>query len=115
MLEVHRERAAALPLVVAEVRGVDACVHGDPYCPCQDGDTCHYEGDDPMRCPTTDVIGCTACHYGAAYAFDVEGARVGIVSCKRCGAALLLQPVLDVMSLHDDQCWDSKWPYASVL
>ena len=22
------------------------CPHGDPYCPCQDGDLCHYEGPD---------------------------------------------------------------------
>lgn len=29
------------------------CPHGDPCCPCQDGDTCHYEpsGDTPaMAC-----------------------------------------------------------------
>lgn len=24
------------------------CPYGDPTCPCQDGDPCHYEGDDPM-------------------------------------------------------------------
>lgn len=28
------------------------CPHGDPTCPCQDGDACHYEGDDPMQPPT---------------------------------------------------------------
>lgn len=27
------------------------CPHGDPTCPCQDGDPCHYEGDDAMACP----------------------------------------------------------------
>jgi len=30
-----------------------ACPHGDPSCPCQDGDSCHYEpsGDTPaMAC-----------------------------------------------------------------
>lgn len=27
------------------------CPHGDQTCPCQDGDICHYEGDNPMRCP----------------------------------------------------------------
>lgn len=26
------------------------CPHGDPTCPCQDGDSCHYEGPDPMFC-----------------------------------------------------------------
>lgn len=25
------------------------CKYGDPSCPCQDGDSCHYEGDNPMR------------------------------------------------------------------
>lgn len=25
------------------------CKYGDPTCPCQDGDECHYEGDNPMR------------------------------------------------------------------
>lgn len=46
------------------------CVHGDPTCPCQDGDWCHYiaypeaptpEGQLAMRCPTTGIIGCEAC------------------------------------------------------
>lgn len=27
------------------------CPYGDPYCPCQDGDPCHYEGDDAMNAP----------------------------------------------------------------
>ena len=27
------------------------CKYGDPYCPCQDGDPCHYEGDNPMTPP----------------------------------------------------------------
>ena len=27
------------------------CVGNDPHCPCQDGDLCHYEGDDPMEVP----------------------------------------------------------------
>lgn len=29
----------------------EACKYGDPYCPCQDGDPCHYEGDNPMTPP----------------------------------------------------------------
>jgi len=27
------------------------CKYGDPYCPCQDGDMCHYEGPNPMPAP----------------------------------------------------------------
>lgn len=27
------------------------CKYGDPYCPCQDGDSCHYEGENPMAPP----------------------------------------------------------------
>ena len=38
-----------------------ACLHGDPTCPCQDGDSCHYTGNDPSRCPTTGIVGCTRC------------------------------------------------------
>ena len=29
------------------------CKYGDPACPCQDGDTCHYEGENPMTPPYT--------------------------------------------------------------
>jgi len=28
-----------------------ACPYGDQFCPCQDGDLCHYEGPDPMTPP----------------------------------------------------------------
>lgn len=27
------------------------CKYGDPACPCQDGDTCHYEGKDAWPKP----------------------------------------------------------------
>ena len=27
------------------------CKYGDPTCPCQDGDICHYEGENPMSVP----------------------------------------------------------------
>lgn len=37
------------------------CPHGDPTCPCPDGLACHYQGADPMPCPTTGIVGCTAC------------------------------------------------------
>lgn len=30
--------------------GERTCPHGDPTCPCQDGDGCHYEGVDAMPC-----------------------------------------------------------------
>lgn len=39
------------------------CPHGDPYCPCQDGDPCHYEwaGDTPpmdcVHCMTAPIRG----------------------------------------------------------
>lgn len=47
-----------------------ACVHGDPTCPCIDGDGCHYEaapdaptesGKKPLHCPTTGIVGCEVC------------------------------------------------------
>lgn len=28
--------------------GGKPCKYGDPLCPCQDGDACHYEGENPM-------------------------------------------------------------------
>ena len=40
------------------------CLHGDPTCPCRDGDVCHYEphGDTPAaRCPRSSRIGCRQC------------------------------------------------------
>jgi len=27
------------------------CKYGDPFCPCQDGDMCHYEGPNPWSPP----------------------------------------------------------------
>lgn len=45
---------AALGMAVLQMKQIieaRACPHGDPTCPCQDGDTCHYEGPDPMFCP----------------------------------------------------------------
>jgi hypothetical protein len=26
----------------------EPCKYGDPFCPCEDGDQCHYEGENPM-------------------------------------------------------------------
>jgi hypothetical protein len=42
-------------------RALFTCPHGDVTCPCQDGDPCHYEGVDPMPCPTTETAGCATC------------------------------------------------------
>lgn len=33
-----------------------ACKHGDPTCPCQDGDLCHYEGMDAWCAPLRLVV-----------------------------------------------------------
>lgn len=30
------------------IEEVGACPYGDSCCPCQDGDPCHYEGENPM-------------------------------------------------------------------
>lgn len=40
--------------------------------------------------------------YSAARAFDAEGARCGIVTCKRCAAAILIDPAddFDAMARH---------------
>ena len=34
---------------------MSACKYLDPTCPCQDGDTCHYEGDNPWSVPSDRV------------------------------------------------------------
>lgn len=31
------------------------CKYGDPFCPCPDGDMCHYEGPNPMPAPARKV------------------------------------------------------------
>jgi hypothetical protein len=35
------------------------CKYGDPFCPCQDGDPCHYEGENPMTPPARIESGST--------------------------------------------------------
>ena len=37
--------------VVRRLRG-RRCPHGDPWCPCPDGDSCHYEGEGAWGEPT---------------------------------------------------------------
>lgn len=32
------------------------CKYGDPTCPCQDGDMCHYEGENPSSVPSEYVL-----------------------------------------------------------
>lgn len=75
----------------------EPCKYGDPYCPCQDGDLCHYEGENPMS-PDSDV---------AAYARRVRDIdsehrsphaleKVAFVTrpalfCGACGAAVMQQ------------------------
>ena len=36
---------------ILELRQHSGCKYGDPFCPCQDGDMCHYEGPNPMTPP----------------------------------------------------------------
>jgi hypothetical protein len=36
------------------------CKYGDALCPCQDGDMCHYEGQNPMK-PPVEFERCTVC------------------------------------------------------
>src|ERR1017187_8060869 len=36
------------------------CKYGDPFCPCQDGDQCHYEGINPMK-PPNEYQSCPKC------------------------------------------------------
>ena len=48
--------AVALPAIEAHYSALAAvrrerCPHGDETCPCQDGDQCHYDGENPMPCP----------------------------------------------------------------
>lgn len=46
------------------LRACGPCPHGDPFCPCLDGDVCHYTATDEtpaMRCPRTGIVGCVEC------------------------------------------------------
>ena len=35
--------------ILSEADAAKTCKYGDAFCPCQDGDSCHYEGKNPMR------------------------------------------------------------------
>lgn len=50
-----RDRWAKDGVETLQLTAPPACKRGDPSCPCQDGDPCHYEGDNPMTPPA--VIG----------------------------------------------------------
>lgn len=52
-------------------------------------------------------------HPGDATVVSAEGARVGLVTCSRCGATLLLDPRdldrgLDVVEMHE--AWHEEYP-----
>jgi len=46
--------------------GGKKCKYGDPTCPCQDGDMCHYEGPNPMKPPKLfaegAIVQCETCY-----------------------------------------------------
>ena len=50
LLETLRVRAKSA-LRLANNPKNTRCPYGDLFCPCQDGDPCHYEGGDPMPPP----------------------------------------------------------------
>jgi hypothetical protein len=52
------------------------CRHGDPYCPCQDGDTCHYAGPDAWPPPPTVEL---SCHCGETLAVPVTRDRARVL------------------------------------
>jgi hypothetical protein len=63
---------------------VISCPHGDPTCPCVDGDSCHYEPPDPCPCPNPPHERCDTnlhCH--------VEGCRYEMTDQDGCGLAKL--------------------------
>jgi hypothetical protein len=49
--EVHERGwlCAKCQITIPARTGVRPCKYGDPTCPCQDGDMCHYEGEDPWH------------------------------------------------------------------
>jgi hypothetical protein len=51
---------------------------------------------------TTGVTSTRRQNYSDAVAIQAEGLRVGIVTCLRCGSAVLLSDVTDSLSLHDE-------------
>lgn len=72
------------------------CKYGDPYCPCQDGDTCHYEGKDPMA-PSAGAQGETQADCAAALSMarDWLGASARERASRRMQATPLIQSLAD--------------------
>jgi hypothetical protein len=62
------------------------CPHGDPTCPCQDGDLCHYEADHDTPAMTCTSPDCTA----------------GCRDLQRATAGIDLDPTLDQLAAVDD-------------
>lgn len=65
---VGLEGFGLLPDQIDDEVAADVCPHGDPTCPCPDGDPCHYvSGPGPRgwtyaeRCPRTGLIDCDRC------------------------------------------------------
>jgi hypothetical protein len=46
------------------------CKYGDPTCPCQDGDLCHYEGKDAWPIPKCPKCGVSFRSYWPVDRFD---------------------------------------------
>ena len=61
------------------------CKYGDPTCPCQDGDMCHYEGPNPW--PPREIE-CLKCHCGVfSFVLFSRKAQTWRIVCEGCGAA----------------------------
>jgi hypothetical protein len=61
------------------------CKYGDPFCPCQDGDLCHYEGPNPMTPPKPlETIPCDACDREVPYAEIIECSHCDARVCPKC-------------------------------
>lgn len=56
---------------------MSVCPHGDPTCPCQDGDLCHYEDD-----PVTGTRAEYCAHCEAAGAAVLAGTLAGIAQAR---------------------------------
>lgn len=79
------------------------CPHGDPTCPCPDGDACHYEGADAWICPNPvlGIKGLTNAHC------HIEGCAWHVYGCSpdrpvqgECGLLKLGLPPA-IVSLDD--------------
>lgn len=77
--------------------GAPACPHGDPCCPCQDGDPCHYEGRRVTICPLTNTTA-HHCHIeGCAWPERIDAAERLDTTCglAKLGYTYTLSPFAD--------------------